>query len=274
MSVPAQLARRNAAPLMLLVLVASLLPGCGGSQLQQLRELRHEVAQVERQVAEQEAAVIAIRTETGQLDAALEKTLASLSDKLRRRIPGDDHLYAELRMEPLVEQVRSMMEGLRGQGEAGGQPYSWVLQGVQARSHRERFFVQATYKVTWGGEACAGPTSGYVLHLDRELLKLQELPLSCKASTGELALVLSDVLAPLPLPIGVLRRVEWGSPPGAGTERSADAPPASGSGSPPGAGTEKLAEASLELVTPLQVTLSPDRLILGARSVSLRRGAP
>lgn len=233
-----------------LLLLPLLLSGCG-AQDSQYSAVQADIDRMKRQIRQVESTIAADRTEREQLGASLDSALITLSEKLRRRISGGDHIYLELDADQVVGLVTVFFEGLTGSGVQGGVPYSFVLSDVRGRSHRDRIFLTASYVMKLGDKSCAGPTSGYLLHLDRDLLKLQDMQISCTTPQGSIELLLGDLLEPMPLPIRIERRAELVLAPGS-----------------------KLGFSALEMVTPLQATLEPYRMVLRAPTVSLKGVQP
>ncbi|MBM4319103.1 MAG: hypothetical protein FJ125_03885 [Deltaproteobacteria bacterium] len=204
-----------------------------------------------REIREVEATITAARTEREQVGVKLESVLLGLSDKLRRRISGQDHIYVELDADEQVDLVRGFFEGFSGSGTQGGVPYTFKLTDVRGRAHRDRIFLSASYTMTYGEKSCSGPTSGYLLHLDRDRMKLQEMQISCLTPQGSIEILLADRLEPMPLPIGIQRRAALKTGP-----------------------ETRLGFATLEMVTPLQASLDPYRIVLRAPTISLKGVKP
>jgi len=233
-------------PALFLLALLPLLAGCG-AQDPRAHHLEQDIARLEQEIRTVEASISGARTERGQLDAQLEGAMLRLAEKMRRRIPGQDQVYLELDVEQVGGLARSFLSGLEGAGSSADLPYRWTLGDVHSRSHRERIMLSGSYTMTYGGRECAGPTAGYLLHLDRELLKVQDLQLACTTPQGKIELLLGDRLAPMPLPVTVVRQAALAAAPGT-----------------------SLPTGTLELITPLQATFSPERLRLSATTVSLR----
>lgn len=234
----------------LTVLLLLLLAACG-AQDPKSRALQEDLERMNREIKQVEGTIAAARTEREQLTTKLDAAALGFSEKLRRHVGGQDQIYLELGADQVVDTVRGFFEGLSGSGTQGGVPYTWTLSEVRGRSHRDRIFLNASYTMTLGGKSCSGPTAGYLLYLDRELLKLQELPVTCTTPQGAIELVLGDKLAPMPLPIAVQRKAELKTAPQA-----------------------KLGFSSMEIVTPLQASLDAERVVLRARTVSLKGVRP
>jgi len=233
-----------------LLFALSLLVGCGG-QDPQTRSLLDEMARVQREIKTVESSIARARTESETLDDELRMLTQSLSDKLSRRIQGNDHVYLELDIEQVGGMARAFLEGYESKGQLGGVPYRVRLHGVHTRAHRDRIAVSATASMELGGAGCESSTAGYLLHLDRELLKLKDMEMSCTTPEGSITRVLADEVGPMPLPISVQRTAHLTAAKGV-----------------------KLPATDVELITPLRASVTPTRLVMRASSISVRKVQP
>ena len=237
---------RQAQRQLLLLLLLPVLAACGGPDAQ-TRQVLDEVALIKAEIRRVEVEIGQARTRSEQLDDKLRGTTDRLSEKLRRRIRGTDQLYMELDVDQVGELIRAFLEGLSGSGEQGGVPYGFRIHGVRPRPHKDRVFVSASASISYGESGCESSTSGYLIHLDRELLKLRDLRLSCTTPHGNIDLGVGDELDPVPLPLAIQRKVDLHAAKGS-----------------------SLPITGLEIITPIHATISPDRLVLRASTISLR----
>lgn len=233
-----------------LSLLVGLLAGCG-AQDPQTRKLLDEMARAQAEIKSVESSIARARTESEALDDELRVLTQSLADKLSRRIQGNDQVYLELDIEQVGGMVRAFLEGYEAAGQVGGVPYRLRLHGVHTRAHRERIAVSATASMEFGGAGCESSTTGYLLHLDRELMKLQDMEMSCTTPDGSVTLALSDNVGPMPLPISVQRTARLTAAEGV-----------------------ELPLTDVELITPLRASVTPTRLVMRASSISVRKVQP
>ncbi len=234
----------------IVVAVALLTAGCATSRAGagQTSALESEISTLKDRIAAIEGEIAEVRTESEALDERLATQTVDITQKLGARIRGSDQLYLEMDVEILGDLIRSFLEGYEGTGQACGQPFRYTLRNIRTRSHRERIFVSSTASVELGGSGCEESVSGYLLHLDRDLMKVRGFDLSCDTPGCHMEIPIGDGMEPMPMPVAFPREFDLVSKLG-----------------PMG---------SVELIVPVRAEISSDRLTLRAMNVSTRRVGP
>jgi len=229
------------------LLLAAGLTACGPGPT--TKALQADIAQMKEEIERTEQEIAEARQQGESLDDDLATGVSSASEKLVGRAMGSDDLLMELEGPLVSKLVLELLEGYEGTEPAAGQTpeAKWQLKGLRARMHRGRLFLSGSYHVQVGKGQCEGPVNGHLFYLQRNVLKLADLEIRCRTRRHDVIIDVPARLPPIPLPFEIRQEQTLEIKEGV-----------------------KAPATKLDVVTPVEIDLSSERVRVRSRSVTVR----
>jgi hypothetical protein len=182
------------------------LSGCG--EASDLTSLRRDVSALKGEIRGTQNAISSARADSERLEGELGREAARVSSLLGGQVSGASQVFLSLSSDLVSDVVKGFLNGYGGVKETPGMPAArWELRGVRTRPAQDRLFVTGSYNIRFGTGECDGPMHGYLIYLERNLLKLADMELRCSSGGREVEIDVGADIPPIPVPIEV--RTDW-----------------------------------------------------------------
>jgi hypothetical protein len=180
------------------------LAGCGqAGQGAAARAIEGDIQALDRQIRTTQASIASARDESERLDEALHRETARVARLVSTQGSASSAAFLSIDADVVAAVVKGLLEGYGGVAPAqGGVPEArWGLRGIRVRADRDRLYVSGSYNLRVGQGECDGPVHGHLIYLEKNLLKLSDMVLTCSTHGHEVTVDVGAAAPPLPIPV-------------------------------------------------------------------------
>ena len=180
------------------------LVGCGpGGHGAAARSIEGDIQALDRQIQTTQASIASAREESERLEGALQQETARVARLVSTQASGNSPAFVSVDADVVAAVLKGLLEGYEGVAPAkGASPEArWGLRGIRVRADRDRLYVSGSYNLRVGEGECDGPVHGHLIYLEKNLLKLSDMALTCSTQGHDVTVDVGAAVPPLPIPV-------------------------------------------------------------------------